>query len=539
MKIKIVYSFYILLFFFLYVFALNFNYIEGDDARTILYHVFGRDADFQPPYSPYHSMLDTVLSLIKTTNETVLRTFAIFLSFLFGLLSLIFMAKILAEKFVDKKAQLVSVLVLIPFIIPDILFNSFIINPTIISFAIILLSHIFLLKYLKNNKIFYFILSVIFFGFGVSFRWSNGFYLFVLFGYFILNDTLILKELVSYKRLKKSLVLFPFYVISVIVFIQISGYSIIDIFKVFAYGTSYMDDKEHSLLSLASAAIPFVTPALVLLFLMGMVYCIRTRLYMPIALLILALVPYVVLGIVPIYKYVITVVVPLLVILIYGYLSITNKALKIGIYLIIFIPWFFGIQIESNSAWGPGFEVKAIQNNDINAKNFNPDKSTSIEHVKVVFGSGMAVPTSEGPRCLYGFGQVVFKNWNRFLSDNNLERELAVNYAIENNCNILQDVNHSFIASKLCEQGYDTKDRLNASNNMGVHRTFTKNSSQVSIDVLENKKALFNRELMEAYLIKNKQVVVYSSYTNIITKLKATYKLEFEQKGAYWGVLKQ
>ena len=56
--------------------SLTFVYVEGDDAVSIAYHVLGRDSSIQPPYSPYHSLMDSFLSLLPP-REPLLRRCAI------------------------------------------------------------------------------------------------------------------------------------------------------------------------------------------------------------------------------------------------------------------------------------------------------------------------------------------------------------------------------------------------------------------------------------------------------------------------------
>lgn len=537
MSIKKVYVFYCLLFVLIGIVSLNLNYIEGDDARTILFHVFGRDASFQPPYSPYHSMFDTLLSLISTQNEETLRVVGIIISMVFSLVVLMSIAKIIHKVFGDEKPQVFWFLLLLPFIIPEMLFSGLIMNPTNISFALVLLSHLFLITYMETSKVKFLLWAIVLFGLGVSFRWSCGFYIFVLFGHFIFSKTTGFKALFSVEKFKKSLLIFPFFILSVIIWIQISGYAITDIYDVYVHSAQYIETKELSLLAVAATAISFTTPALALILLFGVIYCIRKRSYWPLALLFISILPYFTMGIIPMYKYMITIVLPLVIVMTYGVVSIQKKSLMYVLYGVVFIPWILGLQVNSNTAWGPGFEVRSIVNSDINEVNFNPDRSTSIKDVNVVIGSGMAMPTSEGPRPLFGFGKVLLSDWNFFVENHNSERESSVNYAIENNCNILQDVNHSFITSKLCELGYMTEDKMNASNAFGVHRTFNNVENEISVDVFKNKKALFNSELMNSYMLKHNQVVVYSSYTNIMTKLKSKYKDQFKQQGAFWGIL--
>lgn len=538
MNIKKVYLFYCLLFVILGFKSLNLNYIEGDDAQMILYHVFGRDASFQPPYSPYHSMFDAMLSLVSTQNETSLRIFSLVFSFLLSLMVLLFIAKIIDMVFDFKKKEICWFLLGLPFVIPEMLFSSLIINPTNISFAFVLLSHIFLIKYLKNKSIMSVLLSVLLFGFGVSFRWSSGFYIFVLFGHFIFSNASHIKNLISLDRLKKSVFLFPWFILSVILWIQISGYSIVDVYDVFIAGSKYIETQELSILSIGVTAISFITPALSVLLILGVIHCVKEKLFFPLAMLLISIVPYFTMGIIPMYKYMITTVLPLVLVSVYGYISIKKRIHKYILYAVVIVPWFIGFQIKSNTAWGPGFEVRSIINSEINETNFNPDKSTSIDDVNVVFGSGMAMPTSEGPRPLFGFGKALLTEWYRFVSNNNIERESSVNYAIENNCNILQDVNHSLITSKLCELGYVTEDEFKAGSQFGIHRAFYNETKHISVDVFKNKKALFDSELMNSYMSKQKnKVVVYSKYTNIMTKLQSKYQNQFKQQGAFWGIL--
>ena len=144
MKLKI-YLFYFCLYVLMFFFTLNFNYIEGDDAYTVLHHALGRDRILQPTYSSYHSMFDTLLNLLKFENEIWLRYFSIGISFLFGLISLILFAHLSYIKSLNIKSSAISVLILLPFIIPEILFNSLIINPSLLSITFILAAHILLL----------------------------------------------------------------------------------------------------------------------------------------------------------------------------------------------------------------------------------------------------------------------------------------------------------------------------------------------------------------------------------------------------------
>lgn len=536
MKTKYVYYFYVVLFLILAKTALNFNYVEGDDASTILYHALGRNSDLQPVYSPYHSMFDAVMALVPTQNETTLRMLGVTVSFLSGCFVLLFLAVLLTNYFKAQKAKIAVFLLTLPFVVPDILFNSLLINPANISFALLLLSHIFLNRFMGTKRYLFLVLSVLIFGFGVGFRWNNGFYLFVLFGAYVLDMNQENPTLKLWHRLKKSVLIFPWYVVSVVVFIQISGYSVYDIIDVYKFGTSYIAESDISLLAMAASSISFLTPAFVILFILGIIHCVKNKIYLPLFLFCFALLPYMLLGIYPYYKYMICLLLPIILIQAYGYLGIERKSVQSVLAAIIFLPWIFGLQVQSTSAWGPGFEVKTKDLATANVDSFNPDKATTINDVQLKFGAGMAMPTPEGPRPLFGFGAVFLKRWYSFIDSNNFEREAVVKYALENKCNILQDVDHAFIISKLSEKAFQTKPSYNTAGNLNLRRPFYNDKDSIYVDVFKNKKQLFNSEIMAQYLNEDNCVVVYASYTNIITKLKTQYPNRFELRGAYWGI---
>lgn len=538
MKPKIEHIVYLLIFALGALLTLNFNYVEGDDARTIVFHVLGRDANIQPQYSAYHSMFDAVFSLFTTQDETVLRVLGVLVSYISGVVILICLANI-AGVYFKRNKSLIVVLCALPFIIPEMLFSSLIVNPTLIGFAFILISHLCLIHYKTSNKTVLLIASILCFGLGTSFRWSLGFYLFVLFGEFVLNTTNTYKQLLSISNLKRSVFIFPFFIISVFVSIYISGYSLMDIVNVYSESVDYVGEKEHSLMVLGASSLSLFTPALLLLTCLGIVYGIKYKNLKLLGLFIFSVLPYFSIGLVPVYKYMITVLPPLVLIVIYGFINTKSRVFKTVIGLAVILPWILGFQLNTNSAWGPGFEIskKAIKKSE--SLDFNPDKSTEIKSVKPVLGSGMAMPTPEGPRPIYGYLKVFLTDWNAFVEAFNQERLEAVNYALENDINILQDVNHSYVHTKLAESGYTTSQAFKQPSVFGVHRAFYKNNDTLFVDVFKSKNDIFKSKIIRDYMFQNHAVVVYSSYSNIITKLTTKYPDMFEQKGPYWGVLKQ
>tara|TARA_B100000809_G_scaffold105703_1_gene104236 strand:+ start:33245 stop:34840 length:1596 start_codon:yes stop_codon:yes gene_type:complete len=520
-----------ILFLIVSIIAINFNYVEGDDASMMMYHALGRSSELQPAYSPYHSMFDKVLSFF-TSNELFLRYLSISLSFVANFVVYILLLKILKLKGVYN-----SVLIcLLPFIIPEMFFSGLYINPTIISFSIILGCHILLIKYFNENNKIFLLLSVLLFGFATSIRWSNGLYLFVLFGEFFIY--LINKNtLINFKR-KLVLLLFvcTTYVVSVLFFIYISGYSIFDIINTYSNGKSYIENKEFSYLSYVANATTYLTLSFIPLLFIGGYFVIKKRSWNIVLLFVFSFLPFFGLGFYPSYKYMITTLPVLAFVISFGYQELTNKYHKWIVYVLIAVPCLLGVKVYSNSSFGPGFAIKTdIQETVINKESFNPDSRTKIEKIGVGFYGGLAMPTPEGPRPIGGYLWVLLSDWSLMIENINNQRSNAVNYAIKHNLTIIQDVNHSFISSKLLELGYMTSEPFN--NNKGDYslRKFIKGKHYVSIMVPNNKSKLFDAIFMDQINSSN-ELVLYSSYTNIVNKLNKSST--FVTKNSYWGIIK-
>ena len=253
----------------------------------------------------------------------------------------------------------------------------------------------------------------------------------------------------------------------------------------------------------------------------------------------IAIIPYFIIGFFPSYKYMINIIPILVILLIKGASISNNKYFKISLIFLIFIVWILGVKIDSNSAWGPGFEMNRTDNVKIKNDNFNPDKSIKIKKITLIIGSGMAMPTLEGPRPLFGYSYVFFNKWYSFVKSHNEERNEVVLLARENNYKILQDVKHSFIYSKLLEFDYKTGDSVDKIVENIYEREFRNEKDSIIINVFLSKNDLLNRPKMNNYLSKNKNVIIYSSYSNIISKIKINYQEKFDQKGNFWGILSE
>lgn len=528
---KVNYILIVLIHIVLFGFALVPFYIEGDDASTIIHHVVG--GDLQPAYSSYHGMFDRYLSLFGHQEE-FLRKVGIYTSFFASFCSLLLLSYLLELK----KIKLSKYSYVMSFIVVELLFWSLLVNPTAIAFLFVLLSHIFIVKYQKNNNVYILLFSVLFFGLGVSFRWSIGFYLFVLYAEYVFKNDI--KKIVDINYFLKSLYVFPLYLLSVLLFIYISGYTPIDIYTTYASGASYMENKEVSYMSLFATGITFITPGLLLVLLVGLYYAVREKKVKLLLMFVFSLLPYAVLGFYPSLKYMIAILPILFFIILDTKQLYAIKTLRLGVLIIIVIPFLIGFQVDSNSAWGADFDIKRTSQiiNYTDTNNYNPDTSTkSTNIIPVFFKSGCAMPTLEGPRSLWGFGSVVLKDWKILITGLNTERDDAVAYALEHHCVILQDVKHSFIATKLLEQNFNTTESFDHMTNEVYERTFFKQEEEIKIKVFNDKNKLFDKEYLKNN-IEEDCFVLYVTYTNIISKLSHSPDIDFEQKGAYWGVLK-
>ena len=140
-KMLYFYGFAFVLYLFLYINTLSYNYVEGDDACTILYHLCGRNLNIQQPYAVYNSGFDYLLSFVEN-KESKLLLFSLHISFFSGLVIYLLIGYFLSLIF-EVNNNLILFLCLIPFIIPELIFLNLILNTTNLGFLFALLSLIF------------------------------------------------------------------------------------------------------------------------------------------------------------------------------------------------------------------------------------------------------------------------------------------------------------------------------------------------------------------------------------------------------------
>ena len=170
---KTTFIFYLFVALLLFFFTLTPNYIEGDDATTILYHAAGRHPEIQRPYAPYNSGMDFVLSFIDSNNELLLKKTAFYLSFFSGIACLFLTVLVFKQLLKLVKVEINYLFfIFLPLICPELLFNLLVQNSSNISYFFALLSLYYFLLFLDKDIKKFLLFSAFVFALSIPFRWS-------------------------------------------------------------------------------------------------------------------------------------------------------------------------------------------------------------------------------------------------------------------------------------------------------------------------------------------------------------------------------
>jgi hypothetical protein len=523
-KINIVLLFYTVLFLLVALFTLNLNYVEGDDASTILYHLCGRNADIQKPYGAYNSGLDFLLQISGLEDEASLRLFAVLASFVSGWLVLCLSA-IFINLFFESKSEKArfGFLLLLPFIIPDFIFHSLIINATNISFAFAMAGVIFYFLYLRKNQWKHFILSVVLMAVAIPFRWSILTIFPLFYGLLLMCG--------NRESLFRNFVFTGFHnaiaLVLGIVLIGISGYDLQSIYNTILWGSNSVENFELSVLSVFATLSPFLTASFVAVLVVGLWAGIykqnRFEILRNIAFIFLSALPYFILGFFPSFKFLMTMIPMLLVVAAMGYFFLSEfKYLKAGLMVAIFLPWVIGIKVNATGTTaGPGFEqsiVGKIQKNvTINEK--NTDARIKIKSISPYFGGGFYMPTLEGPRPLFGYFAVIFGGWKNNIQAFTNERENAITLLEKDkNFIFLQDRRTAYMQCDFFKHGYKTStDFMIDDKRQLEYRDFHKGNETIRMYVIPDNVSKI--DVAKTFLAENNKVIFRSSYSSIILNI--------------------
>lgn len=529
---KYIIFYYFLLFLFLYLFTLNFNYVEGDDAATILYHLCGRNPLIEQPYASYNSGLDFLIELTNYQSEESLRNFAVLVSFISGFLVLVLYALFLDVFFEGNKEVNVKnriyLYILLPFIVPDIIFHSLLVNSTNISFVFLLCSLILFIKFLKSNRNILLIFSTILFAIAIPFRWTMFIALPLYMGLALYFYPIQYYSKDTFKLFVKTILANLLGVILAILFIYVTGYNLQGIYETIQSTTGYLENSEKSLLSILATGSAFLTPSLLILIFMSFFKIHELDKKQPktfisiISFVLLSISPFILFGFFPSYKFLITLFPMLLILMVFGidYLF-KRKWLKIVFLIAVMAPWFIGIQLDvTGSFCGPGFELntnKKIQSDTEHIE--NPDKRIKIEGINLKFNSGFYMPMLEGPRPLYGYFYAIFVNgWKNQIDLFTQERQKIIDLLLnDENIIFIQDRKTAYIQCDLYRNGFSTQTNFINKKDYS-YRNFKKNDFSIKMYVVPDNYS--KSDWISNFLKTTKKTVIYrSSYSNDILQL--------------------
>jgi hypothetical protein len=526
--------FYFFIFGYLFFFTLNCNYIEGDDASTILYHLIGRNPEIQKPYAPYNSGFDFILEYSGLTTELSLRNFSFLVSFVTGFLTLVLFALFLETLYKDseiiKSKERLIFYLLLPFIIPDILFHSLVLNSTNISLVFILLSLIYFIKFIRNQRIGLLILSMVLFAISIPFRWTMLIVLPLYIGLFLYFYPLQKYAKQTWRLLFMIMIANVGGLLLALCLIGVTGYDFTDILKTISGTTDYMEKSEISVLAMLASGTAFLTPAFLLLILFSGFKIWKENnlknktMFRFSGCLLLSISPFVLLGFYPLYKYSISLMPIILMLCVFGLsYAMQNKWRKIIFITALILPWIIGVQIDATGTFcGPGFELnthKTKADHITFSSGNNPDSRIKIEKVRLAFDSGFYMPMPEGPRPMYGYLYVLFGgDWkNQIAIFTNERREMFDYLQKYKNAAYFQDRMSAYFSCDLYRNGFTTKTNFIIKDGC-QQRVFKKEQHTIVLKVVpENNKVKW----ISAYFKDSQVPVVYrSSYSTDILKLQ-------------------
>jgi hypothetical protein len=532
---KKTYIFYLFVILFLVYFTVSINYVEGDDASTILYHLIGRDSNLQEPYAKYNSGIDYLLSFIDNQEENKLKLFAFCISFFFSTIILFLFVELFKTICLIKKEKLnYSFFIFLPLIMPEILFNTLVINSSNISYFFSILSLIFFLKSLnivcfKNYINPYFFFSIICFGIALPFRWSIVMFLpvFFCFHYFLFEHNLIKIIKINFFHIALSLIVgFSF--------IYLTGYKLDDFFQTIIWGKSYSENKEISFQVIFATGSAFLTPIVIVLLIIGVVkYIFIDKLVLKnIIFFIFPLTPFFILGFFPSYKFLFPIFPLVLFVLYTGYNYVFLSKKKITVVFVsigVILIWFVGVQISDNKyAYGNSFEFK--NPNKLSQEYISHKKNKTVD---LNFDGGTFMPTLEGGRPLYGYFYVFKYQWKKVIKAQQMVLNSIVNTLdINGDIILIQDRKTAFLQCTLFQLGYKTQMPFKSFSKEFLYRDFYKQNKIIRLYAIKDNTIRTRVQIANEYLLSDKKVIFRSSYSSLIRDIY----LEKNNSKNFWDI---
>lgn len=529
-----------------FLFNFSWNIADHDDGHTLGYHALGRDNDIQRIYGAYDSMCDKLLSLLPVNYELLLGSM-VFVTFIMSLLFLFIVNKIFTSIFNLSDDIVNASLLLFLLTMPEFLYMSFSFKSVIISLVPVLASLYFIflstLTPRSNKKYFYWILSILLFGVGVSLRWNH-----ILYG--IVISSLLFVDLFIYKKNKliKSFLLTTIWGIAALAscfaWIFVSGYTPSDVFEVFIWGREYIDKAKFQAIARIGDLSLFLTPASFFLISIGLVHFFKDKTNVALKYVFVAssFSIFGLLGLAPSFKF-LSMLWPVFILIIISGITILLKQKEIikfiaifTLFILIFINWFVGVRIHtSTSSWGPGLEVKKdIAIKDSFRNSITADDRFKFDNIEIGFFDGFALPTSEGIRPLYGHFYALFEGKLRHLDNSlNKETDLLLEKASKYNGLVYQDRINPYLLASYLRMGFVTKDSWNQEG-LYIERSFTGPKGHFRELRINNTNNLFKIDTLLNYY-SHDTIYLSFTYTSSINKFlylwNADKNREYEKLG--------
>ncbi len=516
-----------------YAASLSFAYVEGDDTSSIAYHLYGRNSAIQPPYSPYHSMMDAVLGLLPI-NEALLRTVAVGLTSLAAIGIVLFMLAIGFDwlKTLPLAPRWLIALVLL-LVSPEFFYLGLVYLPGVIAMALVLAAHLILRwggvadqppSLATNHGRIMILLSAVVFGIGAACRWDITVYGAVIaadlvFGYGDRGERLVT---MIRRRWIGCIVWGVLALIGFFLALVISGYGPGTVVAEIQKYQNYLGERSSQITETIGSLQPLVTPAFGIFALVGLITLVRRRdpLLIVFAVGLIVIVPWASRG-VP--KFILPGIPGLVACAVLGFSILWNhfkserwqSIVRALIIVLLLAPWLIGVQVEyDDSAFGSGFETRA----------YDRPEPTGTKISLAILGTGTLFPTSEGPRALFGHAAVLLGgDWRRAIDERWQEIETVTDYVIQNELPIISTGNMSNFVVSLWQRGYTTLDprdpagESEEASNALILRTFT-NGDGKTLDVYKREITSTQIEALDVLPSDINQIVIHG-YPRTLRKL--------------------
>lgn len=499
-------------------FLLNWSWsiFDYDDGATIVYHMLGRNAAVQPPYSAYDSMYDFILSFVTPEYKNIFV--AMMLPTLISALAVfIFSLHIGRSMIAAAKEHIYFLGFLFLLAIPDYIYLALSYKSNLIGLAFILGAHLLLLKKGNGPSWSTIIIAAVLFGFGATCRWNL-----VAYGLPLFADLAYMHyKRHGFKQLFKPIAWGALALLSFVGCLYISGYDINSFLNVLIWGGEYSAAFQSQLTAVAASFINFLTPAFILALLLGLVVVLRApKTHIRLILFTVFSLPIpLYLGIYPGgFKTLLTLLPVFFIFFALGADYINSMVIgkpqvsRILFAILLLIPWFIGVRVDSPSTlWGPGYDMKHTYSDKVDFGS-RLEERFDIGSMDIGFKSGFAITMAEGTRPLWGNAYVLYGGLVKQLHTKFANEAASVVAAAKTNGKpIYMDRINSMITSQLCRQGFTTKDSAVQSGELTI-RNFTKEDTVVTVIHPKSKSDINSFDKLNAVLGKGFQAhFVYSS----------------------------